>query len=183
MEIACGEAPYLVSRYDTTSGKVISIMDRIGILDRKLRIINENIDEEKEWINWVIKAYKSVYGFEWQGDSLLIARENLLYTFTDNYFYKFSKKPDLETVEEIAKIISWNIWQMDGVKCVVPDSCKNGVEIRYTIFGEEREEHEYIEYLKNNNKLHNGIYCKIMNWDTGRKIKFLSLLEKKEKNR
>lgn len=183
MEIACGEAPYLVSRYDTTSGKVISIMDRIGILDRKLRIINENIDEEKEWINWVIKAYKSVYGFEWQGDSLLIARENLLYTFTDNYFYKFSKKPDLETVEEIAKIISWNIWQMDGVKCVVPDSCKKGVEIRYTIFGEEREEHECIGCLKNNNKLHNGIYCKIMNWDTGRKIKFLSLLEKKEKNR
>ena len=30
-----------------------------------------------------------------------------------------------------------------------------------------------------NNKKHNGIYCKIMNWDTNRKIKFETLLKKK----
>ena len=40
MEISCGEAPYLASRYDTVTGKWIEVKDRIGILDRKIRIIN-----------------------------------------------------------------------------------------------------------------------------------------------
>jgi hypothetical protein len=39
MEISCGEAPYLVSRYDTVSGNIISVDDRIGLLDRKLRVV------------------------------------------------------------------------------------------------------------------------------------------------
>ena len=42
MEITCGEAPYLVSRYDTTTGCFIPVDRRIGLLDRKLRIISEN---------------------------------------------------------------------------------------------------------------------------------------------
>lgn len=44
MEITCGEAPYLVSRYDTVSGNPIPIQDRIGLLDRKLRIVSENTE-------------------------------------------------------------------------------------------------------------------------------------------
>ena len=43
LEITCGEAPYLASRYDTTTGEYIFVNNRIGFLDRKLRIINENI--------------------------------------------------------------------------------------------------------------------------------------------
>ena len=39
LEVSCGEAPYLVSRYGVVSGIDIDIKDRIGILDRKLRII------------------------------------------------------------------------------------------------------------------------------------------------
>ena len=42
LEITCGEAPYLCSRYDMSSGQIITINNRIGILDRKLRVINEN---------------------------------------------------------------------------------------------------------------------------------------------
>ena len=84
LEISCGEAPYLVSRYDTVSGKLIKVPDRIGLLDRKLRVINENVDDEKTWIEWVNRAYQSIYGYEYQGDNLLIARENLFYTFIDN---------------------------------------------------------------------------------------------------
>ena len=32
LEITCGEAPYIVSRYDTTTGTVIPLADRIGLL-------------------------------------------------------------------------------------------------------------------------------------------------------
>ena len=45
IELSCGEAPYLTSRYDTTNGEVIEVKNRIGLLDRKLRVVNENVDD------------------------------------------------------------------------------------------------------------------------------------------
>lgn len=177
LEVSCGEAPYLVSRYDTVSGNIINIEYRIGLLDRKLRVINENVKDLNTWIEYVIKAYKSIYAFEWQGDNLLIARENLLYTFIDYYEYKFKEKPSIELLKEIAEIISWNIFQMDGIRYVIPNSCKNERIINYTLFGEEIEEYECYGCKKNNINRHNGIYVKVMNWETKRKIKFISLLK------
>lgn len=177
LEISCGEAPYLVSRYDSVTGKTIKIKDRIGLLDRKLRIVSENIDDESEWVEWSIKAMKSVYGYDWQGDNVLIARENLLYTFIDYYKNKFSKKPGLELVEKVAEIISWNIWQMDGLKFVIPNSCKNEKKVELTLFGEIEHIEECLGCKKNKNKNHNGIYCKVMNWKANRSIKFISLIK------
>ena len=46
LEITCGEAPYLVSRYDAVTGDFIKINNRIGLLDRKLRIVSENTDNQ-----------------------------------------------------------------------------------------------------------------------------------------
>lgn len=182
LEVSCGEAPYLVSRYDTVTGNIIEVEDRIGLLDRKLRVINENVDEIDEWFDFVIKAYKSIYAYEWQGDNLLIARENLLYTFIDNYSYKFHDFPNLDQLKIIAEIISWNLWQMDGIKFVIPNSCKNNKIINYTLFGEEVIENECNGCKKNRASLHNGIYCRVMNWGTNRKIKFISLLSRRNQN-
>lgn len=122
LEVACGEAPYLVSRYDVVSGKAIEVTKRIGLLDRKFRVINENCAAYDEWLKWAVQALKSVYGFDWQGDNVLIARENLLYTFIDNYRYQFKKKPSWTLVKQVATIISWNIWQMDGINYKIPYS-------------------------------------------------------------
>jgi hypothetical protein len=182
LEITCGEAPYLVSRYDTTTGDIIPVMERIGFLDRKFRIINENISTFDDWIRWVRVAYKSIYGYEWQGDSLLIARENLLYTFSDNYVYKFHKKPSVDEIKEIATIISFNLFQMDGTKFVIPYSCKNEKLIQQTLFGEEVIENECEGCKKGNIKNHNGIYAKIMNWETNRKIRFITVMNRSIKN-
>ena len=49
LEITCGEAPYLVSRYDTTTGDYIPVPQRIGLLDRKLRVVGENTSTPEEW--------------------------------------------------------------------------------------------------------------------------------------
>ena len=48
LEIFCGEAPYLVSCYDTVTGETIPISQRIGLLDRKLRVVSENTDIEEQ---------------------------------------------------------------------------------------------------------------------------------------
>lgn len=120
MEITCGEAPYLVSRYDTVTGQKIPLRKRIGLLDRKLRVIRENTSEKDEWWKWTKRAFESIYGFEYQGDSLLIARKNLLFTFIDYYEDKFHQKPGHKELQEIAYRISWNIWQMDGICFSIP---------------------------------------------------------------
>ena len=180
LEISCGEAPYLVSRYDTVTGNAIPVMNRIGLLDRKIRIVSENTILKEDWIKYVKEAYKSVYGYEWQGDSLLIARENLLYTYIDYYVDKFNEKPQVDDLKEIAEIISWNIFQMDGLKYVIPNSCKNETIINYTLFGEEKETFECTGCKQNNYHNHNGVYVKIMNWKTNRANKFINILGRRK---
>ncbi|MDD4592864.1 MAG: restriction endonuclease subunit M [Parabacteroides sp.] len=177
LEVSCGEAPYLVSRYDTITGDPIPTKDRIGLLDRKLRIIVENTNDEGDWYRWAKTAVQSVYGYEWQGDNLLLARENILYSFADYYQDKFKRKPSKDYMLEIANIISWNIWQMDGLKGVVPNSCRDLKVTSYNLFETEKEIVPCEGCLKNNIYKHNGIYCKIKDWKTGGTLKYVSLLK------
>lgn len=179
LEISCGEAPFLVSRYDTTTGEWIDVGDRIGMLDRKLRVVNENCEYEPEWYKWTLEAIKSTYGYEWQGDSLLIARENILFTFIDYYIAKFENFPIKEYLIEVAKILSWNIWQMDGLKYVIPNSCKPIPKRQMSLFDDEDQFEQCDGCTKNDNSLHTGIYCKIINWDTKRTIKFYTMSSRK----
>lgn len=37
LEIACGEAPYMATRYDIETGQIIALTERVGFVDRKLR--------------------------------------------------------------------------------------------------------------------------------------------------
>lgn len=166
MEIACGEAPYLVSRYDTVTGKAIELQSRIGLLDRKLRVINENVDDKEEWKNWAIRAYQSIYGYEYQGDNLLLARINLLYTYIENVEFKFGYKPDLKELKKIATIISWNIWQMDGITFTVPFCDKRGRFRQLSVF----DKPDNIDNKKENK------YCKIKDWRSNKIIEYRSLM-------
>jgi hypothetical protein len=189
LEMACGEAPYLTSRYDTTTGIFIPIEKRIGILDRKLRVINENVNSTGEWLKATQIAYKSTYGFEWQGDSLLLAREALLITFIENYLHKFGDEPLLKSIQYIAYIISWNIWQMDGLKGVIPNTCNTKTKIIKDLFGEYHAKPVCEGCEADNILKHNGIYCSIKDWSRkdlesnspGRKIRFIDLLKKQGK--
>ena len=120
LEIACGEAPFIVSRYNVSTGETIPVNERIGILDRKLRVVTENTQSEDEWVKWAKRAYESVYGYEYQGDSLLIGRINILMTFLDYYNQVWNKNPDPSLLTKITNIIVWNFWQMDGLNGRVP---------------------------------------------------------------
>lgn len=174
LEITCGEAPYLTSRYDSVSGEIIPVKERIGFLDRKLRIVSENVDSEKEWYSWAKKAVQSVYGFDWQGDNVLLARENLLFTFIEHYEDKFEVPPIPEYLLDIAKVLAWNVFQMDGIKYVVPNSCKNETVKTETLFGVETKEERCIGCQKNDSGKHNGIYCRTYDWVANESVEFYS---------
>ena len=173
LEITCGEAPYIVSRYDTILGNIIPFEERIGLLDRKIRIINENTETEEEWFIWIKRAFESIYGYEYQGDNLLIARQNIFYTFIESMEYKFSHKPNEKQMREIAEIISWNIWQMDGITMAVPYSEKSTENNQLTLFN-------FIN--KNEKTKQKWIPCKIFDWKSKSAIEFKNINKRRIQN-
>lgn len=177
MEISCGEAPYLVSRYDATTGEEIPLKERIGLLDRKLRVVGENTNEKADWMKWAVRAVQSVYGFEFQGDNLLLARENIFITFLEYYHDRFHKLPEKKEMEQLARIVSWNLWQMDGLKYVVPYSCKPIVQEEITLFGNILHEEPCPGCKNNDCEKHTGIYCKVMDWRDKQSFRYVDLMK------
>lgn len=160
LEIACGEAPYMATRYDMETGEIIPLAKRVGFVDRKLTRINNEVADKAEWQRLVVLAYKSSYGFEWNGDSLLLARENLLYTYRDYYFDKWGEHPIYSLFEDIAVIISYNIFQMDGLTYTIPLSEKR-VKVpnkQLSFFDMDNTENEEWTTIP-------GKRVRIMNWD------------------
>lgn len=184
LEITCGEAPFIVSRYDPVSDKqeLLPLVERVGFLDKKLSVVSKYCNTHDEWLKWAKIAFQSSYGYEWQGDSLLIARENLLYTFIDYYQDKFKEMPRIELKKAIAEIIAWNIFQMDGLKYVIPMSCKTEtitIKGEVTLFGKEDDrivEKPCAGCENKTAKNHNGTYVKIMNWKEDKVIRFVDIV-------
>lgn len=186
VELTCGEAPYVVSRYDASTGEMIGLKDRIGILDRKIRIVNENTEAREDWFKWALRSFQSCYGYEWQGDSLLIARVNLLMSFMDYYDDRWGADlhDDLfrKTLKQVVNVIAWNFWQMDGLTGTIPlgpAKTASGDAVQSNIFnmgwnlGVENEEE-----MKRNFEGPDPAYgqeCRIFDWRTKRSITYNSL--------
>lgn len=163
LEITCGEAPYMATRYDMETGSLIPLSDRVGFIDRKLARINKVVADKAEWQRLVELAYKSSYGFEWNGDSLLIARENLLYTYRDYYLDKWGESPTYGLFENIAKIISYNVFQMDGLTYTIPLSEKKEQVQQYQLTLFDFDGAEQVEWI-----IIPGKRVRIMNWDNNK---------------
>ena len=120
LEITCGEAPFVCSRYDAVTGDELPVSERVGFLDRKLRVVTEKTKTRKEWVRRALDALRATYGFEYQGDNLLIARINVLETFAEHLRNRWGSDPQQDELERAAWIVSWNFWQMNGFTGAVP---------------------------------------------------------------
>ena len=173
LEITCGEAPYLVSRYDVETGEAIPIRERVGLLDRKLRVVGEKTQTEEEWLEWVTRAFWATYGYEFQGDNVLIARVNLLMTFEEYLQERWNRKPTRAEYEKIANIVAWNIWQMDGLTGTVPYGTPEEQFQQMDLFG-------MFEASGGEDKKKQP-RCLVHNWTGGGSMEFLSLPVKGKK--
>lgn len=144
LEITCGEAPFVCSRYDTVTGEMLPVPERIGFLDRKLRVVSEKVATQKEWTKRSLEAIRSTYGFEYQGDNLLIARINVFETFVEHARERWFATPDIDILHEVAWAISWNFWQMNGFTDAVPTN-KIDIVIKSTFFGYKEPEPEPLQ--------------------------------------
>ena len=144
LEITCGEAPFVCSRYDSVSGDELPVGERVGFLDRKLRVVTEKTKTRKEWVRCALNALRATYGFEYQGDNLLIARINVLETFAEHLRNRWESEPEQDELEQAAWIVSWNFWQMNGFTDAVPTN-KMGAEVESTLGTFEEPEPEPIQ--------------------------------------
>ena len=171
LEITCGEAPYLVSRYDTVTGEIIPIDRRIGLLDRKLRVVNENAVSEEEWLIWARRAVQSCYGYEFQGDNLLLARQNILFSYIEYYEQRLHREPSTKELNAIALIISWNLWQMDGMTYAIPfakvTEGPQQVSMEMLLSGEQTTVEDNTRFT----------LCKIKDWRANETIVFRNLVK------
>lgn len=191
LEITCGEAPFVCSRYDTVTGNEIPVRERVGFLDRKLRVVTEKTRTRKEWVRRAIDALRATYGYEYQGDNLLIARINVLETFVEHLRDRWMSNATQEELEQAAWIVSWNFWQMNGFTDAVPTN-KMGAEVESTLGTFEEPEPEPIqpslfdlfddvfpdeitEETKEEEPKETVPLCVIYDWQNGEPFEFASL--------
>ena len=177
LEITCGEAPFLVTRYDVETGEALPIEERIGLLDRKLRVVSENAADIDEWKTWALRAVQAIYGYELQGDNLLIARVNILCSVEEHMVHRWRQKPDKAWLEKLCNVISWNLWQMDGIKGCVPVPPKPTEEQLCLFLPEPQFGLENLFGEKEEKE----IVCRLFDWrrgGNGRSISYKALREK-----
>lgn len=168
LEITCGEAPFLMSRYDVETGEAIPITERIGMLDRKLRAVNDNTQSEEEWLKWAIRAFRATYGYDYQGDNVLISRLNLLTTFDEYLWERWKRRPTLAEYRKLITVITWNLWQMDGLTGTIP----------YGIAEEEFQEVDWFGMFggtAEQDEENKQPRCLVRNWTGGGSVEFLAL--------
>ena len=174
LEITCGEAPYLVNRYNAVTGDPIPLAERVGLLDKKLRIVGEYATDEYDWIKWAGNALQSIYGYELQGDNLYLARLNVFETIKEYFEDKFpTARLSEEILRSVAKIISWNLWQMDGLTNAIPyykppekpkrkENPNQGTLAGFDSYVEKEPE---------------NVYCQIMDWKSSKTVKFKDIVK------
>ena len=102
LEACCGEGAFITTRYDALTGEEIPPEKRMGFLDMKLRLPNAD----------PLLCLKSCFGFEWQGDSLFLARKNVLLTYLE---------AGGADIDEACRVIRTRLFQMDGISWRLPD--------------------------------------------------------------
>ena len=163
LEITCGEAPFLVTRYDVETGEILPVRERAGILDRKLRVVGENTDTAQAWITWAARAVEATYGYEFQGDNLLIARLNVLMTIRDFMEDRFGQALTEKQFESLVQSVVWNLWQMDGLTDRIPFAAEEEPETGGLLFSMMQEQE--------------NTDCRIHDWRTGLDVPFYRLKE------
>lgn len=191
LEITCGEAPFVCSRYDTVTGETLPVERRIGFLDRKLRAVSEKTKTRKEWLRWALAALKASYGFEYQGDNLLLARINVFETFCEHLYERWGLVITDDELDQVAWIVSWNFWQMNGLTCAVPTNKIDTIiqsaffeykepipePIQSSIFDllDDSSSNESIGKNKMDESKEMVPFCVIYNWKENRPFEFVSL--------
>ncbi|MGX8699376.1 MAG: Eco57I restriction-modification methylase domain-containing protein, partial [bacterium] len=167
MELTCGEAPFLATRYDVETGEALPVPARLGLLDRKLRAVSENAADREEWKRWAKRALEATYGYELAGDNLVIARVNLLLSVEEHYLARWGEKPEAAWLGRLTNTIVWNLWQMNGLTGRIPVP--------------PRPEAEQLSLFASAELAQPPAPCRLRDWRSGRTHDYQALRKEGEK--
>lgn len=120
LEITAGEAPHMATRYDVETGEIVPLTKRVGFVDRKLKRINAEVDDKAEWQRLVLKRINQVMVLSGVVTHFYLLGK-IFFTHTEIIIFKNGSKNQLMAcLVNIAKIISYNLFQMDGLKYIIP---------------------------------------------------------------
>lgn len=121
LEITCGEGAFLTTRYHPDTGEYIPPDERVGILDRRLKRINEqHRGTPAGWWDQALDALETVYGYDIDLNNVLLTRANLFLTTMEFHAQWCDPAVPLLYTDSAAEIISRNIFQMDGLTGTIP---------------------------------------------------------------
>ena len=83
-------------------------------------------------------------------------------TFIEYYEDRFNKKPTKKDIKEIAQIVSWNLWQMDGLKDTTPFGIPEDFIREVSLFPKTELEKT-------------SVYCKIKDWDNNNVLEYRTM--------
>ena len=126
-------------------------------------MVGENTDTELAWITWAAQAVEATYGYEFQGDSLLIARLNVLMTVRDFMEDRFGQTLTEKQFGRLIQTVVWNLWQMDGLTDRIPFAAEEEPDMGGLLFGMMQEQE--------------NTDCRIYDWRTGLDVPFYKLKE------
>ena len=107
-----------------------------------------------------------MYGYDFQGDNVFLARKNILLDFCEYMYSVFGHYPNKKILQGLATVISWNIWQMDGLNNSVPFSSVPIVQREEDLFG----------FVEENIIESPPVQCRIYDWKANRSVEFRSMI-------
>ena len=178
LEITCGEAPFVTSRYDAETGEMIAIERRRGFLDRKFAVVRAHAQTEEEFFEWTYKALQASYGYEFQGDNLLIARVNVLMSFAEHVEHYLHREATDNELKQAIRIIVYNTWQMDGLTTHIPFADAEPESGQLTLFDFIDKSGNITEAPAGKTAPKNNP-CVIYNWQKNKRIEFGTISEER----
>ena len=110
-----GRGQALVFRPFALGAQPMPYEKRMGILDRRLRIISENTREESEWLRWAESALQSLYGTDSSPLSIFQARLSAIMAVREAYAQRFGAQLPVREEKYMVTTLCWNLFQMDPV--------------------------------------------------------------------
>lgn len=108
-----GRGQALVFRPFAQGAEPMPCEKRMGILDRRLRIISENTWDESEWLRWAESALQSLYGTDSSPLSIFQARLSAIMAVREAYAERFGAQLPVRKEKYMVTTLCWNLFQMD----------------------------------------------------------------------
>lgn len=120
-DMCCGEGAFMTTLYDPITGEDIPEPERVGVLDRKLRLVVENAPMSMA-TRYLLTALRTSYACELVGDNVILARMNVLLAWREAYCRVMGTSPSVAEMTEACEVICGTVMQVDVLTGMIPAS-------------------------------------------------------------